>query len=33
MSICTVKLVKAGQTSQLWSNVQIWSKTGQRKGV
>jgi len=27
------ELVKAGQSGQIWSNIQIWSKTGQRKGV
>ena len=29
---CTVK-VKSGQAFKTWSNSQIWSKTGQRRGV
>ena len=27
------KMVKAGQSCQIWSNIQIWSKTGQKRRV
>jgi len=27
------EMVKVGQSDQIWSNIQIWSKTTQRRGI
>ena len=27
------QMVKSGQTFKSWSNSQLWSKTGQRRGI